>query len=137
MNKIKLKPKLHLLTGVNKRHERQDDGLCETLNTIIFEPKSFKRKRDENVSSLLHIRGDIQMKGHTGLIYSSKILIISEDRYKSITDELLDRDLYDETLHIRYKFEVVSTYSATEAGNYQIDIKTSHEYIETQSLFND
>ncbi len=136
MNKIILKPKLHLLTGVNKRHERQDDGLCEILNTIIFEPKAFKRKRDENASSLLHIKGDIQMKGHTGLIYSSKILVISKDRYKSITDELLDRDLYDGAMHIRYKFEVLSTYSATEAGNYQIDIKASHEYIETQSLFN-
>ncbi len=136
MNKIKLKPKLNLLTGVYKRHERQDDGLCETINTIIFEPKAFKRKRDENASSLLHIKGDIQMKGHTGLIYSSKILVINADKYKAITDELLDRDLYYEALHIRYKFEVVSTYSAVEAGNYQIDIKASHEYIETQSLFN-
>ncbi len=64
-------------------------------------------------------------------------LIISADRFKSVTSELLNLLISSTTRHIRYKFEILSTYSSIEVGNYEIEIKSSYEYIETQSLFND
>ncbi len=136
MSKTITKQKLHILTGVHKKYRKSDDGNPETLSTIIFEPKSFTRKRDDNAGALLYIKGKIQMKKHsTGDIYSAKTLVINEDRYKSIRNELLSQGIAKDTQHLRYIFEIISTYNATEVDNYQIRIKASYEYIETQSLF--
>ncbi len=137
MNKIKSKPKLHILSGVHKSIKKQDDGWADTLSTIIFEPKSYRLKRDDNAGTLLHIKGDIQLKTYTGLMLSSKILVISQDIYIDLVTELLRREIYSDNKHLRYKLEIDASFSEISAGNYVIGIKASHEYIETQSLFND
>ncbi len=137
MNKIKSKPKLQILSGIHKSIKKQDDGRADTISTIIFEPKSYRLKRDDNAGTLLHIRGDIQLKTHTGIMLSSKVLVISQDIYIDLVSELLRREIYSDNKHLRYKLEIDAAFSEINAGNYQIGIKASHEYIETQSLFND
>ncbi len=136
MNKIKPKSKLHILSGVHKSIKKQDDGWADTLSTIIFEPKSYRLKRDDNAGTLLHIKGDIQLKTYTGLMLSSKILVISQDIYIDLVTELLRREIYSDNKHLRYKLEIDAAFSEINAGNYLIGIKATHEYIETQSLFN-
>ncbi len=136
MNKIKAKPKLHILSGVHKSIKKQDDGWADTLSTIIFEPKSYRLKRDDNAGTLLNIRGDIQLKTNKGLMLSSKVLVISKDIYLDLVTEILRKEIYIDNKHLRYKLEIDATYSEINAGNYLIGIKATHEYIETQSLFN-
>ncbi len=136
MNKIKSKSKLHILSGVHKSIKKKDDGWADTLSTIIFEPKSYRLKRDDNAGTLLHIRGDIQMKTYTGLMLSSKVLVISKDIYSGLVTELLRREICIDNKHLRYQFNVGIAYSQTNAGNYQIAVTSEYEYIETQSLFN-
>ncbi len=136
MNKIKSKPKLHILSGIHKSIKKQDDGWADTLSTIIFEPKSYRLKRDVNAGTLLHIRGDIQMKTYTGLMLSSKVLVISQNIYSDLVTELLRREIYSDNKHLRYQFNVGVAYSQTNADNYQIAVTSEYEYIETQSLFN-
>ncbi len=137
MNKIKSKPKLKILSGIHKSIKKQDDGWADTISTIIFEPKSYRLKRDDNAGTLLHIRGDIQLKTYTGIMLSSKVLVISQDIYIDLVTEILRREIYSDNNHLRYKLEIDAAFSEINAGNYQIGIKASHEYIETQSLFND
>ncbi len=136
MNKIKSKPKLQILSGIHKSIKKQDDGRVETLSTIIFEPKSYRLKRDDNAGTLLHIRGDIQLKTNTGLMLSSKVLVISEDIYLDLVTEILRREIYSDNKHLRYQFNIGVAYSEINAYNYQIAITSEYEYIETQSLFN-
>ncbi len=136
MNKIKPKSKLHILSGIHKSIKKQDDSWTDTLSTIIFEPKSYRLKRDDNAGTLLHIKGDIQLKTYTGLMLSSKILVISRDIYIDLVTEILRKEIYSDNKHLRYKLEIDAAYSEINAGNYLIGIKASHEYIETQSLFN-
>ncbi len=136
MNKIKSKSKLHILSGVHKSIKKKDDGWADTLSTIIFEPKSYRLKRDDNAGTLLHIRGDIQMKTYTGLMLSSKVLVISKDIYSGLVTELLRREICIDNKHLRYQFNVGIAYSQTNADNYQIAVTSEYEYIETQSLFN-
>ncbi len=138
MNKIKSKSKLHILSGVHKSIKKQDDGWADTItiSTIIFEPKSYRLKRDDNAGTLLHIRGDIQLKTNTGLMLSSKVLVISQDIYIDLVTELLRREIYSDNKHLRYKFEIDASFSEINADNYLIEINATHEYIETQSLFN-
>ncbi len=136
MNKIKSKSKLHILSGVHKSIKKQDDGFPASINTIIFEPKSYRLKRDVNAGTMLYIKGDIQMKNHTGLMLSSKILVISQDIYLDLVTEILSKDIYIDNHHLRYELEIDATYTEINVGNYVIGIKASHEYIETQSLFN-
>ncbi len=137
MNKIKAKSKLYILSGIHKSIKKQDDGWADTLSTIIFEPKSYKLKRDDNAGTLLHIKGDIQLKTYKGLMLSSKILVISKDIYLGLVTELSRREIYSDNKHLRYKLEIDATFSEINTGNYLIGIKATHEYIETQSLFND
>ncbi len=136
MNKIKSKSKLHILSGVHKSIKKKDDGWADTLSTIIFEPKSYRLKRDDNAGTLLHIRGDIQMKTYTGLMLSSKVLVINKDIYSGLVTELLRREICIDNKHLRYQFNVGIAYSQTNADNYQIAVTSEYEYIETQSLFN-
>ncbi len=136
MNKIKAKPKLHILSGIHKSIKKQDDGWADTISTIIFEPKSYRLKRDDNAGTLLHIRGDIQLKTYTGIMLSSKVLVISEDIYIDLVTDILRREIYSDNKHLRYKLEIDAAFSEINAGNYVIGIKATHEYIETQSLFN-
>ncbi len=136
MNKIKEKSKLHILSGVRKSIKKQDDGWADTISTIIFEPKSYRLKRDDNAGTLLHIRGDIQLKTYTGIMLSSKVLVISEDIYIDLVTEILRREIYSDNKHLRYKLEIDAAFSEINADNYVIGIKATHEYIETQSLFN-
>ncbi len=136
MNKIKSKPKLQILSGIHKSIKKQDDGWADTISTIIFEPKSYRLKRDDNAGTLLHIRGDIQLKTHTGIMLSSKVLVISQDIYSDLVAELLRREIYSDNKHLRYQFDIGVAYSQSNAFNYQIVIHSDHEYIETQSLFN-
>ncbi len=136
MNKIKSKPKLKILSGIHKSIKKQDDGWADTISTIIFEPKSYRLKRDDNAGTLLHIRGDIQLKTYTGIMLSSKVLVISQDIYIDLVTEILRREIYSDNKHLRYKLEIDAAFSEINAGNYQIGIKATHEYIETQSLFN-
>ncbi len=137
MNKIKAKSKLYILSGVHKSIKKQDDGWVDIISTIIFEPKSYRLKRDDNAGTMLHIKGDIQLKTYTGIMLSSKILVISQDIYIDLVTELLRKEIYSDNKHLRYKLEIDATFSEINAGNYQIGIKATHEYIETQSLFND
>ncbi len=139
MNKIKSKSKLHILSGIHKSIKKQDDGWADTISTIstiIFEPKSYRLKRDDNAGTMLHIKGDIQLKTYTGLMLSSKVLVISQDIYIDLVTEILRREIYSDNKHLRYKLEIDAAFSEINAGNYQIGIKATHEYIETQSLFN-
>ncbi len=136
MNKIKSKPKLQILSGIHKSIKKQDDGWADTISTIIFEPKSYRLKRDDNAGTLLHIRGDIQLKTNTGIMLSSKVLVISQDIYSDLVTELLRREIYSDNKHLRYKLEIDAAYSEINADNYIIGINATHEYIETQSLFN-
>ncbi len=136
MNKINPKSKLHILSGVHKSIKKKDDGWADTLSTIIFEPKSYRLKRDDNAGTLLHIKGDIQMKTYTGLMLSSKVLVISKDIYSGLVTELLRREICIDNKHLRYQFNVGIAYSQTNDDNYQIAVTSEYEYIETQSLFN-
>ncbi len=137
MNKIKSKPKLQILSGIHKSIKKQDDGWADTLSTIIFEPKSYRLKRDDNAGTLLHIRGDIQLKTLTGIMLISKVLVISQDIYSDLVTELLKRDICIDNKHLRYQFDIGVVYSQSNAFNYQIVIHSNHEYFEKQSLFKD
>ncbi len=137
MNKIKSKPKLHILTGLPRNYKKPDSGQPEVINTIIFEPKSFFRKRDANDASLMFIKGKVEMKSISGASYSAKILVINEDRYRLLINELTSRELAPRNQKIRYKFEICTMHTPFEIDDYEVEIKSTHEYIETQSLFND
>ncbi len=137
MNKIKSKPKLHIMTGIPSNYRKPDSGQSEIINTIIFEPNSFSRQRDINAGALLIISGQVEMQTNTGASYSAKKLIINEDRYQPLTNELLHREIKDNNQKIRYKFEVCASHCPYEIDDYEIEIKSSYEYIEKQSLFND
>ncbi len=131
------KPKLQILTDLPRGYKKSDSGQCEIINTIIFEPKSFKHSRDTNNGSLLIIKGQIEMKTKAGASYSAKKLIINDDKYHSLANELITRKIEYDNQKIRYKFEICTMHTPFEPDDYEVEIKSSYEYIEKQSLFND
>ncbi len=131
------KPKLQILTDLPRGYKKSDSGQLEIINTIIFEPKSFKQSRDSNNGSLLIIKGQIEMKTKAGASYSAKKLIINEDKYQSIVNELISREIESDNQKIRYTFAICTMHTPFEPDDYEVEIKSSYEYIEKQSLFKD
>ncbi len=136
------KPKLHLLTGFNKKalqitsdlNEANKD-LVETIATIIVEPKSHRIKRDDNNISYIHIKGKVELKSNEGLIYTSNSLIIVVDGYTALVREIRGTDLISDTGSIRYTLDICAKYADYCVDNFDVIINHTSEYIEQQSLF--
>ncbi len=143
MNPIK-KPKLQLLTGLNKKSlqitsdlNESSKDLIETIATIILEPKSHRIKRDDNNTKFIQIKGKAELKSNEGIIYTSNLMIISDDRYPELVSEIRGTDLINDTGSIRYTLDICAKYSNFCVGNFDVIINSTSEYIEQQSLFND
>ncbi len=138
------KPKLQLLTGLNKKYlqitsdlNESTKDLTETIATIILEPKSHRIKRDDNNTRFIQIKGKSELKSNEGIIYTSNLMIISDDRYPELVREIRGTDLINDTGSIRYTLDICAKYSDFCAGNFDVIINSTSEYIEQQSLFND
>ncbi len=136
------KPKLHILTGFNKKalqitsdlNEANKD-LSETIATIIVEPKSIKLKRDDNNSSYIRIKGKVELKSNEGVIYTSNSLILVDDGYSSLAHEIRDTPLNNGIGAIRYTLDICAKYADYCVDNFDVIINHTIEYIEQQSLF--
>ncbi len=136
------KPKLHLLTGFNKKalqitsdlNESTKD-LTESIATIILEPKSHRIKRDDNNTRFIYIKGKAELKSNEGIIYTSNSMIISDDGYPELVREIRGTDLINDTGAIRYTLDICAKYSDFCVGNFDVIINHTSEYIEQQSLF--
>ncbi len=138
------KPKLQLLTGLNKKSlqitsdlNESSKDLIETIATIILEPKSHRIKRDDNNTKFIQIKGKAELKSNEGIIYTSNLMIISDDRYPELVSEIRGTDLINDTGSIRYTLDICAKYSNFCVGNFDVIINSTSEYIEQQSLFND
>ncbi len=136
------KPKLHLLTGFNKKalqitsdlNELTKD-LTETIATIILEPKSHRIKRDDNNTRFIYIKGKVELKSNDGIIYTSNSMIISDDGYPELVREIRGTDLINDTGTIRYTLDICAKYADYCVDNFDVIINHTSEYIEQQSLF--
>ncbi len=138
------KPKLQLLTGLNKKSlqitsdlNESSKDLIETIATIILEPKSHRIKRDDNNTKFIQIKGKAELKSNEGIIYTSNLMIISDDRYPELVRKIRGTDLINDTGSIRYTLDICAKYSNFCVGNFDVIINSTSEYIEQQSLFND
>ncbi len=136
------KPKLHLLTGFNKKSlqitsdlNESNKDLTETIATIILEPKSHRIKRDDNNTRYIQIKGKAELKSNDGIIYTSNLMIISDDRYPELVREIRVIDLINGSGSIRYTLDICAKYSDFCVENFDVIINHTSEYIEQQSLF--
>ncbi len=136
------KPKLHLLTGFNKKYlqitsdlNESNKDLNETIATIILEPKSHRIKRDDNNTRYIQIKGKAELKSNDGIIYTSNLMIISDDRYPELVREIRVIDLINGSGSIRYTLDICAKYSDFCVENFDVIINHTSEYIEQQSLF--
>ncbi len=136
------KPKLHLLTGFNKKSlqitsdlNESNKDLTESIATIILEPKSHRIKRDDNNTRYIQIKGKAELKSNDGIIYTSNLMIISDDRYPELVREIRVTDLINGGGSIRYTLDICAKYSDFCVENFDVIINHTSEYIEQQSLF--
>ncbi len=136
------KPKLQLLTGFNKKAlqitsdlNESNKDLTETIATIILEPKSHRIKRDDNNTRYIQIKGKAELKSNDGIIYTSNLMIISDDRYPELVREIRVIDLINGSGSIRYTLDICAKYSDFCVENFDVIINHTSEYIEQQSLF--
>ncbi len=136
------KPKLQLLTGFNKKAlqitsdlNESNKNLTETIATIILEPKSHRIKRDDNNTRYIQIKGKAELKSNDGIIYTSNLMIISDDRYPELVREIRVIDLINGSGSIRYTLDICAKYSDFCVENFDVIINHTSEYIEQQSLF--
>ncbi len=136
------KPKLQLLTGFNKKDlqitsdlNESNKDLTETIATIILEPKSHRIKRDDNNTRYIQIKGKAELKSNDGIIYTSNLMIISDDRYPELVREIRVIDLINGSGSIRYTLDICAKYSDFCVENFDVIINHTSEYIEQQSLF--
>ncbi len=136
------KPKLQLLTGLNKKSlqitsdlNESTKDLTETIATIILEPKSHRIKRDDNNTRFIQIKGKAELKSNEGIIYTSNLMIISDDRYPELVREIRGTDLISDSGTIRYTLDICAKYTDYGVDNFDVIISHTSEYIEKQSLF--
>ncbi len=136
------KPKLQLLTGFNKKDlqitsdlNESNKDLTETIATIILEPKSHRIKRDDNNTRYIQIKGKAELKSNEGIIYTSNLMIISDDSYPELVREIRGTDLINGSSSIRYTLDICAKYSDFCVENFEVIINHTSEYIEQQSLF--
>ncbi len=136
------KPKLQILTGFNKKAlqitsdlNESNKDLSETIATIILEPKSHRIKRDDNNTRYIQIKGKAELKSNDGIIYTSNLMIISDDRYPELVREIRVIDLINGSGSIRYTLDICAKYSDFCVENFDVIINHTSEYIEQQSLF--
>ncbi len=136
------KPKLQILSGFNKKSlqitsdlNESNKDLTETIATIILEPKSHRIKRDDNNTRYIQIKGKAELKSNDGIIYTSNLMIISDDRYPELVREIRVIDLINGSGSIRYTLDICAKYSDFCVENFDVIINHTSEYIEQQSLF--
>ncbi len=136
------KPKLQLLTGFNKKDlqitsdlNESNKDLTETIATIILEPKSHRIKRDDNNTRYIQIKGKAELKSNDGIIYTSNLMIISDDGYPELVREIRGTDLINGSGSIRYTLDICAKYSDFCVENFDVIINHTSEYIKHQSLF--
>ncbi len=140
------KPKLQILTGFNKKALQTNIDLIdsnkyitETIATIILEPKSHRIKRDDNNTRFIQIKGKAELKSNEGIIYTSNLMIISDDCYPELVREIRGTDLIYDGGSIRYTLDICAKYSdfcvEFHVENFDVIINHTSEYIEQQSLF--
>ncbi len=136
------KPKLHLLTGFNKKAlqitsdlNESNKDLSETIATIIIEPTAFKTKRDDNNTTYIRVKGKVELKSNEGIIYTSKSLILVVDGYPDLVSEIRNTEFRTDKGAIRFTLDISAKYTEYCVDNFDVIINHTSEYIEQQSLF--